>query len=43
MKEKQFYEAPELMVLVLSVEGNVCQTVSEYGDRWGTEQNWDEE
>ena len=37
------YETPQLEVFILSSEGDVCQTVSEFGDKWGTEDNWDEE
>ena len=36
------YESPRLDVFTLSLEGNMCQTVSDYGNKWGDEQDWDE-
>ena len=42
MKESN-YESPQLEVFTLSMEGGVCQTVSGLENKWGEEQNWDEE
>ena len=40
--ERINYDPPQLEVFTLSTEGNMCQTVSDYGNKWGDEQDWDE-
>ena len=40
MKRTDLYEAPALLVIPLSAEGEVCVTVSDPA-KWGPEQDWD--
>ncbi len=42
--KKRVYEAPEIEVIILSIDGNVCNNASVSDFRgFGEEDNWDEE
>ncbi len=40
--KKQPYETPEIEVITLSMDGNVCNSVSDFRG-FGTESCWDDE
>jgi hypothetical protein len=39
--KKRVYEAPEIEVIILSIEGNVCNEVSDFRG-FGEEEDWDQ-